>query len=140
MKSFVWVALFLTFPASYTAWAESPDAPASEEKTLKVTTGPPEQRSGLFRFFGLGMCIAAAGDAASTEWALTRPEISEYNPLMANRGVRLSAHVVAPATMWWTTERMRKSGHRRSALLLRIGTTAGYTYLTIHNLRTAARY
>ena len=98
-----------------------------------------DQNKRLFQGLGIAMFAATAGDAASTEWGLTQPGTYEKNPLMTNREVRIAAHVVAPTVAWWTTDWMRKQWHPRSALLVRIGMTAGYTCLTIHNLRSAQR-
>jgi hypothetical protein len=131
------ILLFLTIVVSQVALAE--EIP-SKEQGLSIEPRLPDQDKKLFQAFGIGMYIAAAGDLASTEWALSHPQVYEQNPLMSNRGVRIAAHVLAPTAMWWTTDWMRKRGHSRSALLMRIGMTAGYGYLTVHNLRTAARY
>ena len=98
----------------------------------ELLTEPP----GLFRAFGVGMVLGAAGDLATTEWGLAQPGIGESNLLAANRGVRISTHVLAPALVWWTTDEIRKSGHTRLALALRIGITLAYSYAVAHNLRT----
>ncbi len=90
----------------------------------------------LFRAFGAGMFLGAAGDLATTEWGLAQPGIRESNVLAANRGVRISTHVLAPALVWWTTDEIRKSGHPKLAFALRIGITLAYSYAVAHNLRT----
>lgn len=131
------LAIFLIIMFSGASWAEGPSL--SQETDFRDTADLQDRKDGLFRTFGYGMFIAAAGDAASTEWSLSQTGIYERNPLMTNRAVRLSTHVLAPTLAWWATERMHHKGHVRSALLLRIGITAGYSFLTVHNLRAAAR-
>ena len=98
---------------------------------------PSKPEDKLFFGFGLGMYAAAAGDLASTEWALSQPGIVERNPLMTERSIRVATHIVAPTVAWWATDWIQKQGHRKTALLIRIGLTAGYTYLTVHNLHVA---
>ena len=92
---------------------------------------------GLYRFFGATMFAASAGDLASTEWGLTKPGIHESNPLATNRHARVTAHVLVPTVVWWTTNKMRRNGHHKAALWIRIGVTAAYGYAVMHNLRTA---
>jgi hypothetical protein len=43
--------------------------------------------------------------------------------------------VVGPAAVYWTTERLQKSGKTKLALGLRIALMAAYSYAAIHNLR-----
>ena len=95
------------------------------------------EEGALFRTFGVGMFAASAGDLASTEWGLTHPGIYEMNPLVTHREVRVSAHILVPAAVWWTTKRLREKGHDKAALWVRIGVTAAYGYAVMHNLRTA---
>ena len=96
-----------------------------------------QQARGLYRFFGATMFAASAGDIASTEWGLTKPGIYETNPLATNRNARVTAHVLVPTVVWWTTNKMRKNGHYKAALWIRIGVTAAYGYAVMNNLRTA---
>jgi hypothetical protein len=91
----------------------------------------------LFQAFGVGMFATSAGDLATTEWGLNQPGIYEANPLAGNRGVRVSAHVLVPVAVWWTTKRLHKNGHDKTALWVRIAVTAAYGYAVMHNLRTA---
>ncbi len=44
-------------------------------------------------------------------------------------------HVVGPAAVYWTTERLQKSGRTKLALGLRIALVAAYGYAFVHNLR-----
>ncbi len=107
----------------------------SEIDESKVQEGKNGQ--GLYRFFGAIMFAASAGDLASTEWGLSKPGIYETNPLAMNRNVRVTAHVLVPTVVWWATNKMRKNGHHKAALWIRIGVTAAYGYAVMHNLRTA---
>lgn len=90
-----------------------------------------------YRAFGVGMFAASAGDALSTEWGLGRPRVREGNRLASNRAVRVTLHAVAPALLWYGTEKIRQEGHPRLALWTRIGMTAAYGWVTVHNLRLA---
>ncbi len=141
--------LFFGLAATPTAHACSkvsePDAASSEAKPDRTPAQsevdePKEQeghkRQGLYRFFGATMFAASAGDLATTEWGLTKPGIYESNPLATNRNVRVTAHVLVPTVVWWTTNKMRKNGHHKAALWIRIGVTAAYGYAVMHNLRT----
>ncbi len=113
--------------------AEPDRAPAQSE----VDESKGQKGQGLYRFFGATMFAASAGDLATTEWGLTKPGLYESNPLATNRNVRVTAHVLVPTVVWWTTNKMRKNGHHKAALWIRIGVTAAYGYAVMHNLRTA---
>ena len=122
--------------------AEPDDVPAQSEVDESKGQERPERLDeqngpGLYRFFGATMLAASAGDLATTEWGLTKPGIYETNPLATNRNARVTAHVLVPTVVWWTTNKMRKSGHYNAALWIRIGVTAAYGYAIMHNLRTA---
>ena len=116
--------------------AETDRAPAQSGSDESKGQGGQEGQ-GLYRFFGATMFAASAGDLATTEWGLTKPGLYESNPLATNRNVRLTAHVLVPTVVWWTTNKMRKNGHHKAALWIRIGVTAAYGYAVMHNLRTA---
>lgn len=93
----------------------------------------------FFQFAGMGMFAASAGDLVTTEWGLRQEGIYEGNPISSNRGVRIASHVVAPAVVWWATEKMQKKGQQKLALLLRIGLMVTYSYATVHNMHTINR-
>ena len=97
-----------------------------------------EPSSAAFKMFGAGMFIASGADVASTEYALTRPGVYEANPLQRNRTVRILTHAAVPALMYYFTAKAHDSGKPKLALLARIGFTVGYSYVVMHNLRTAA--
>lgn len=102
-----------------------------EQTDVTLTEG-----GGLFKFAGVGMFAASVGDLTTTEWGLTQPGIYEGNPVSTHRGVRIATHVVAPAVVWWTTEKIHKKGHKKLALALRIGLMVAYSYAAAHNLHT----
>jgi hypothetical protein len=131
--------LFFAFSLAGNGLCEELLTEKPSEEGSSETPVSPKQSDKVFRGFGIGMYVAAAGDAASTEWGLSQPGVFERNPLMANQGVRLASHVIAPTVVWWSSDWLRKQGHGRSALLLRVGMTAGYTYLTLHNIYIANR-
>jgi hypothetical protein len=94
--------------------------------------------SGAFNAFGVGMFVAAGADLASTELGLARPGIYETNPLQGNRNVRILTHVAAPAFMYWVTDKLHDKGKTKTALVARIGFSVAYSYVVMHNLRTAS--
>ncbi len=93
--------------------------------------------SGAFNAFGIGMFVAAGADLASTELGLARPGIYEANPMQGNRNVRILTHVAAPAFMYWVTDKLHDKGKTKEALIARIGFSIAYSYVVMHNLRTA---
>ena len=105
----------------------SPGRPAAEVSI-------PADRSPIFEFSGVGLFAASAADFATTEWGLSRG-LQEGNPVASQRGMRLVHHVVGPAAVYWTTERLQKSGRTKLALGLRIALMAAYSYAAVHNLR-----
>ena len=127
-------------PAVEMASAQS--SPKQSNQTIPATDIRGEaaddwEGGALFQAFGVGMFAASAGDLATTEWGLNQPGIYEANPLAGNRGVRVTAHVLVPAAVWWTTKRLHQDGHDKAALWVRIAVTAAYGYAVMHNLRTA---
>jgi hypothetical protein len=90
---------------------------------------------GLFTLLGVGIFVSSASDLASTELALTRFGLVETNPLQRGRMVRIGSHLVVPAFVWWTSERLHAKGKTKLALLMRIGFTIAYGYATLHNTR-----
>ena len=97
-----------------------------------------EPPSSLFKAFGVGMVVAAGGDLVSAELGLRHPGVYETNPLQRNRAVRIGTHTVAPALVYWASERVRRGGRPQMALLVRIGLTVAYSYAVMHNVRTTA--
>ncbi len=94
----------------------------------------PDRGSPMFELSGVGLFAASAADFATTEWGLSRG-LQEGNPVASQRGVRLLHHVLGPAAVYWTTERLEKNGKAKLALGLRIGLMAAYSYAALHNLR-----
>ena len=117
-----------------TSFLSSPDF-----RNVRLTDGMFEQPSGAaFKMFGAGMIIAAGADLASTEYGLSRPGVYEVNPVQGNRSTRILTHAAVPALMYFVTEKLHDSGKPKLALLARIGFTVGYSYVVMHNLRTAS--
>lgn len=121
---------------------ERPIQPTQEEiesfelppPNLPAEVSIPADGSPIFEFSGVGLFAASAADFATTEWGLSRG-LQEGNPVASQRGIRLVHHVVGPAALYWTTERLQKSGKTKLALGLRIAVMAAYSYAAIHNLR-----
>ena len=104
--------------------------PGNEGKYgIGATEGSP-----IYEAAGWGMFAASAADLMTTEWGLSRG-LSEGNPVASGRGLRIATHVVGPAAVWWTTERLEESGRPKLALSLRIALMAAYSYAAIHNVR-----
>jgi hypothetical protein len=97
----------------------------------------PATGSSAFQIAGIGLFAASAADFATTEIGLSRG-LQEGNPIASQRGVRLVHHVVGPAAVFWTTERLQKSGRTKLALGLRIALMAAYGYASVHNLHQSA--
>lgn len=111
---------------------ESFELPTPEGPAADVAN--PSDRSAVFEISGIGLFAASATDFATTEWGLSRG-LQEGNPVASQRGIRLVHHVVGPAAVYWTTERLQKSGRTKLALSLRIALMAAYSYAAVHNLR-----
>jgi len=104
-----------------------------------IVNGTFDQPSnGAFNAFGVGMFVAAGADLASTELGLAQPGVYETNPIQGNRNVRILTHVAAPAFMYWVTDKLHDKGKTKTALVARIGFSVAYSYVVMHNLRTAS--
>jgi hypothetical protein len=131
--------IFLLLPASSLASETRSVLPTQEEIESFQLPRPapegslPEDNSVLFDVSGLGLFAASAADFATTEWGLARG-LQEGNPAASQRGIRLLHHVVGPAAVYWTTERLQRSGKTKLALGLRIALMAAYSYAAVHNL------
>ena len=88
----------------------------------------------MWKLCGWLLFLASAGDGISTELALQVPGAHEQNLLLQNRWARVSAHAIAPAVIYWQTEKLYPE-HRVLAWTLRIATIALWSYATVHNLR-----
>jgi hypothetical protein len=130
--------------------AES-QAPRIDVQAFRLPTESPDFRrpiladgsvdqpsSATFTAFGVGMFAVAGADLASTEMGLARPGVYESNPFQGNRNVRILTHVAAPAFMYWVTDKLHDRGKTKEALLARIGFNVAYSYIVMHNLRTAS--
>jgi hypothetical protein len=138
----VWLILFFSLVSSSpTLRAEEKETKKEDDQQILIllpgqTEAERTDGGSFFRLTGVGMFAASGGDLVTTEWGLQRPGIYEGNPIASNRGVRIATHVVAPAVVWWTTEKMQKSGHKKLALIIRIGLMAAYSYAAMHNVHT----
>ena len=82
------------------------------------------------------LTLANAGDLASTEYALSRPDLIavEGNVLMQHRTARVSLKSGATAIEVWGLRKMHAT-HPKVAKGVAIGLTAFNGYLAVHNLR-----
>ncbi len=119
---------------------EERDAPAgateySDDEQVRRPTQLDEPGR-LYKTLGWAMFAGATGDFVSTEYLLSNGG-SELNPLMQTRGVRIGATVAFPFAVNWMTEELRKDGHPKLALWMRVGLVGLKGYAVFHNLRAA---
>lgn len=112
-------------------------ATASLVDERDAPAGATEEEPGrLYRALGWAAFGGSAGDFASTEYVLANGGF-ELNPLMQTRGVRIGATVAFPFAVNWMTEELRKDGHPKLALWMRVGLVGLKGYAVFHNLRAA---
>lgn len=90
--------------------------------------------SPLFRASGKALYFAFGADYASTEAGL-RVGLREGNPAQGNAAVRALTHIGVPIGLNYVTERLRRGGHDRVALVVRIAVTAFASYAAVNNVR-----
>ncbi len=99
--------------------------------------GETDQGGRLYQALGWATFAGSAGDALSTEYAI-RGGASELNPLQENRGVRIGSAVAFPLVSNYLSEELRKDGHPKLALWLRIAVVGLKGYVIVHNLRAGS--
>lgn len=99
-----------------------------------VSTRIIEAPTTLYRALGFGVYLSKVGDLASTEYGIYRGGV-ELNPLMRRREVRVAATALYPFAFNWMSEVVRKDGHPKLALWMRVGFVVMHGYLIQHNLR-----
>ena len=122
-------------PATVTAILLLATLVSADEKE-KLHNDPHNDK--LFDALSFGVYITKVGDFASTEYLIYRGGV-EDNPFMQNRSTRVVATTLYPFAFNWATNEIRKDGHPKIALWMRIGFIAWHGYLIQHNLRLAAR-
>ena len=90
--------------------------------------------SPALRVTGVGMFAASAADLITTEYGLSQG-IDEGNPVASQRGLRIATHVAGPLAVYYATEKLKREGKTKTALILRISLMAAYSYAAIHNAR-----
>jgi hypothetical protein len=115
----VLVFAFLPFQA---AGAESSEEPSGQRR--------------LYDALGYAMFAGSAGDFLSTQYALSRGA-QELNPLQREMGVRVATTVAFPFVANYLSDELRKDGHEKLALWLRIALVGLKSYAIAHNLRVA---
>lgn len=83
---------------------------------------------------GFLLILSSAGDAVSTELALSRPGIVESNPWMQSTEIRIGAKIAGTAFLWWLTEWLHRR-NPRIAWAVRIAAVAAFSYATQSNFR-----
>ncbi len=79
----------------------------------------------------IGMLAGSAFDVGTTDYALSHPGVYEANPLMRNRGVRITVNVVVPFMLY----KMIKGKSTKVQLGVAGSYIAAKTFVGIHNLR-----
>ncbi len=87
----------------------------------------------LFDAMGYGVYAARAGDVISTEAALQRPGVGEFNAAFQNRGARFATMAGAPLVNFLTAKLHKKKP--RLALVIRIVAVVAWSSATAHNMR-----
>jgi hypothetical protein len=105
------------------------------EYSLEGTPYEEREPSAAFRAMGWATVATAASDVLSTQYILSGGGV-ETNPL-APKGIKgmVVAKAGATAGVLYITEHLRKTGHEKKALWIRIGTVAAWGYITAHNIR-----
>ncbi len=88
----------------------------------------------MWQAIGFLLILSSAGDAVSTELALSRPGIRETNPLMQITEIRVGAKIAGTAFVWWITEWLHRR-HPRIAWVVRVVGVTAFSYATQNNLR-----
>ena len=92
------------------------------------------KESKLFRIMGWTTYATSYGDLATTEYGLAHGAV-ELNPLQRNCLARATTHLVVPIVVNYTTAKLYRDGHEKTALWIRIAVTVGYSYVVANNLR-----
>lgn len=82
---------------------------------------------------GYGVYAARAGDVISTEFALQRVGVSEFNPIFQNKGVRIASFAGAPVIILLTSKLHKKKP--KLALVIRIVAIVAWGSATTNNMR-----
>jgi hypothetical protein len=92
------------------------------------------RESTLFRVMGWTTYGTSAADLITTEYGLSHGAV-ELNPLAKNCLQRCATHALIPPIVNFTTAKLYRSGHKKTALWVRIGVTAMYSFVVVRNLR-----
>lgn len=93
-----------------------------------------DEGSRLFRALGYASFAGSAGDLLSTEYGLANGR-RELNPLQQHFGARLASTVAFPLVTNYLTDELRKDGHPKLALWMRVALIGLKGYAIAHNFR-----
>lgn len=82
----------------------------------------------------LALYLVKGGDFVTTEIGLDRGLI-ELNPIAGHVAVRVGLMAAAPLAVELSARKLKRNGHARWALALRVAAIAAWGYATAHNLR-----
>lgn len=99
--------------------------------TMAADTEEVKKRSKASRLLFIGMLVGAAVDIGSTEYALSKPGFHEMNPVMGNRGVRISVNIAVPIMLW----KMTKDKPVKEQLLFTLPYIGLKAFAGFHNFR-----
>lgn len=116
------------FLALAVALALASSSPAAADDQAEAKAGR------LYLALGWASFAGAAGDFVSTEYALAAGGY-ELNALQQRRGVRIGSGAAFPFLVNHLTEQLRRDGHPKLALCMRIALVGLKGYAIAHNLR-----
>jgi hypothetical protein len=95
-----------------------------------------DKGSRLFQALGYATFAGSAGDLLSTQYGIANGR-TELNPFQQHVGARVATTVAFPFVANYLTEELRKDGHPKLALWLRVAVIGLKGYAIAHNLRGA---
>ena len=79
----------------------------------------------------IGMLVGSAVDLGTTEYGLKYPGIHEANPLMRNRGVRITVNIAAPLCLY----RLIKDKNKKTQLIVAGSYIGIKAFAGVHNYK-----
>ena len=84
----------------------------------------------------IGMLAASAFDIGTTEHGLKHRGMYEANPLMKNRGVRVTVNIAAPIALYFAIRNKPK----KVQILATVPYIGLKTFVGVHNLKLASKH
>lgn len=93
------------------------------------------RRRKMSKILLIGLLAGSAFDVGSTEIALRHPGLHESNPLMTNRGVRITVNIAVPIILY----KMIKDKPVKTQLGIAVPYITFKTWAGMHNLKLAKK-